>query len=597
MSRHRIAARAKATRKRAASRRGRSSPRDSVVAGWLGAGVLTLGMGAAVLAGGSGVAHADRSNDAAPTKAVAHENSSSRARSAGAVRSVAHSAAAVNNSKRVIIASADAPTVRRPLTRPAAVAVTETANVNSAAAAATVRQSPVQALVGRVVTALVALGGMDPVTPEPARGNLWQLGLYSAARWLADTANPGGVPTLVTAAIGNPDPETGVVGGRVLFTNAAGASLAYRVSVDPTEGTATINPDGSYSFTPSQAARLTVPEGGSNVKMVVTAYYGVQKATHIVNVPLTKVAASLPVTIHVGDAPGLLALSPNGTRLVVANRGSDTISVIDTATNTKIIPDIAVGDSPTSAVFTQDGSAVYVANFGTGTQGSSVSRVSFLNNPVVTIPVANTGIEALGPANTPAAGRLYLTNFGTNAVSIVDTTTNTVLPGSIPVGQSPLDLAVSPDGQHVYVANTAGHSVSVISTASNTVTATIPVGLGAAGPAGVAVTPNGKFVYVSVFNSNPALPSTLSVIDTSTNAVSGPPIPVGVQPQAIAFSPDGSVVYVANGVSNTVTAISTATNTVIKTFNVGVGPIGLAVSSTRLYVSNSQDDTVTVITL
>jgi len=111
------------------------------------------------------------------------------------------------------------------------------------------------------------------------------------------------------------------------------------------------------------------------------------------------------------------------------------------------------------------------------------------------------------------------------------------------------------------------------------------------------VTPNGKFVYVSVFNSNPALPSTLSVIDTSTNAVSGPPIPVGVQPQAIAFSPDGSVVYVANGVSNTVTAISTATNTVIKTFNVGVGPIGLAVSSTRLYVSNSQDDTVTVITL
>jgi len=64
----------------------------------------------------------------------------------------------------------------------------------------------------------------------------------------------------------------------------------------------------------------------------------------------------------------------------------------------------------------------------------------------------------------------------------------------------------------------------------------------------------------------------------------------------MAVSPDGSVLYVANYTSNTVSAISTATNTIIKTINVD-GPVGVAVNSTRLYVSNPQNDTVTVIPL
>ena len=43
-----------------------------------------------------------------------------------------------------------------------------------------------------------------------------------------------------------------------------------------------------------------------------------------------------------------------------------------------------------------------------------------------------------------------------------------------------------------YVTNTNDNTVSVIDTATRLVTATIPVGLG---PAGVAVTPNGRFAY------------------------------------------------------------------------------------------------------
>ena len=44
-----------------------------------------------------------------------------------------------------------------------------------------------------------------------------------------------------------------------------------------------------------------------------------------------------------------------------------------------------------------------------------------------------------------------------------------------------------------YVTNDRDNTVSVIDTATNSVSATIPVGLG---PTTVAVTPNGRFVYV-----------------------------------------------------------------------------------------------------
>jgi YVTN family beta-propeller protein len=64
-----------------------------------------------------------------------------------------------------------------------------------------------------------------------------------------------------------------------------------------------------------------------------------------------------------------------------------------------------------------------------------------------------------------------------------------------------------------------------------------------------------------------------SVIDTATN----PPsvvatIPVGSVPLAVAVSPDGKHVYVANSGSNNVSVIDTATNTLEVTVPVGSGP-------------------------
>ena len=56
-----------------------------------------------------------------------------------------------------------------------------------------------------------------------------------------------------------------------------------------------------------------------------------------------------------------------------------------------------------------------------------------------------------------------------------DTATNTLV-ATIPVGTIPFAVAVTPDGTHVYVTNDGSNNVSVIGTATNAVVKTIPGG-------------------------------------------------------------------------------------------------------------------------
>jgi YVTN family beta-propeller protein len=50
-----------------------------------------------------------------------------------------------------------------------------------------------------------------------------------------------------------------------------------------------------------------------------------------------------------------------------------------------------------------------------------------------------------------SAQNAYITNFGSNTVSMIAAPTNTVVGLPIPVGPAPQGVAVSPDGSKVYV--------------------------------------------------------------------------------------------------------------------------------------------------
>jgi YVTN family beta-propeller protein len=170
---------------------------------------------------------------------------------------------------------------------------------------------------------------------------------------------------------------------------------------------------------------------------------------------------------------------------------------------------------------------------------------------------------------------------------VISTASNTVT-ATISVGNRPYGVAVTPNGAYVYVTNFAENSVSVISTASNTVTATISVGNW---PYVVAVTPNGAYVYVTNYLDN-----SVSVISTASNTVTAT-ISVGNWPYGVAVTPNGAYVYVTNYADNSVSVISTSTNTVTATINVGTYPSGVAVTpnGAYVYVPNSADNSVSVI--
>jgi large repetitive protein len=82
------------------------------------------------------------------------------------------------------------------------------------------------------------------------------------------------------------------------------------------------------------------------------------------------------------------------------------------------------------------------------------------------------------------------------------------------------------DGKHAYVGNAVSGTVSVIAIATNKVVATITLAAGS-GPFGVAITPDGKHVYVA---NSCLICNVVSVIDTATNTVVGLPITLGSVP-------------------------------------------------------------------
>lgn len=221
----------------------------------------------------------------------------------------------------------------------------------------------------------------------------------------------------------------------------------------------------------------------------------------------------------------------------------------------------------------------YVSNSSAGT----VSVIDTATNGVVaTVPVGQVP-EFL--AITPDGARAYVANLRSNTVSVIATDTNTVV-ATVPVGANPVGVAATPDGTRVYVTNQSSRSVSVIATATNSVQASVPLGVT---PGLIAITPDGALAYVTGFTGG------VSVISTSTNTVVAS-IPVGVFVVGLAVTPDGSRLYVTDQLLNTVFVIATATNTVVAAIPVGALPTGVAITpdGSRAYVMN-QNDGVSVI--
>lgn len=200
-----------------------------------------------------------------------------------------------------------------------------------------------------------------------------------------------------------------------------------------------------------------------------------------------------------------------------------------------------------------------------------------------------------GVALSPVDGMLYLSADYDNVVFQIDTRTGTTV-HRYNVGTNPRGIAVDPSGRHVYVANFASSSLSVIDTATQTVRDVdfSLSGLAFPSPIGVALNLAGTRAYVTDTSVGHRL-CRVNVASLPNHVVDADCVQVGANdsanPTAVAVSPDGSRAYVSiHGSGSAVAVVDTASMTVLRTFPLGFsGPNGIAVSASgkRGYVGTN----------
>ena len=173
----------------------------------------------------------------------------------------------------------------------------------------------------------------------------------------------------------------------------------------------------------------------------------------------------------------------------------------------------------------------------------------------------------MAASSAGAAQLAFIAESGSDQVSAVNPATNKPISPPIAVGDRPESVAITPDGKYAYVTNYGGNSVSVIEAGLRRNVGTIKVG---EGPIGIAITPDGKYAYVTDRDGNEA-----SVISTQSKTVVKS-IPIGDGPVGVAISPTGNLAYVTVFAENRVKLINTETMAVTGApIEVGTSPIAI----------------------
>jgi YVTN family beta-propeller protein len=282
-----------------------------------------------------------------------------------------------------------------------------------------------------------------------------------------------------------------------------------------------------------------------------------------------------------------ILLTPAAASIFVANSGSNTVSVIDFATNA-VIATFPVGTSPTGVVVNPAAHRAYVANQFSNT----VSVIDTINNAVVD-SVTVLVMEPTGLGIDTSINKIFVSNnyFG-NSVDYIDVANGNAV-GTIQFGAAyGLAVAANPLTHKAYAADWG--TVYVIDTVSSTPTgSSIAVGGTTTSWFGVAVNSVTNRVYVTDTSSA----GQIFVINGNTDSLVMAIPTGGINPEGIAVDQTANRAYVANSLSGTVSVIDTAANTPVTTINVGTTPMDIAVYSAgqRAYVTNSGDGTVSVI--
>ncbi len=236
-----------------------------------------------------------------------------------------------------------------------------------------------------------------------------------------------------------------------------------------------------------------------------------------------------------------------------------------------------------------------------------------------------------GLAYSPDGTHLYYSKGETHQVALVaiDASGNASVEDEVDTGKNswPAGLSVSPDGKTLYVALFGTNSLGIIDIAGKKLSKSVPVG---SSPFGSYVSPDGKKVYTSNWGGpkpadgdkvDPVFPVKINPVtgaaadgSVSVYDVAGgqaqPDIKVGLHPTAITFDKSSSRLFVANSNEDTISVIDITANGANKEMErIGVKPSanlpfgslpnGLALSAdgATLYVANGGNNAIAVVSL
>jgi YVTN family beta-propeller protein len=292
-------------------------------------------------------------------------------------------------------------------------------------------------------------------------------------------------------------------------------------------------------------------------------------------------------TISVGTTPRAVAIDPGSNTAVVANEGSNDVSILSLGAIRS--PHLTQINPPTTFTSSTD---LTLNVTGYGFVSGSVVRVD--ETPVSTTVVSARRLVATIPAAMLAGARRYavdVENPGPVHSNVVDFS----VIQAVPVGTAPRAVALDAERDLAVVTNTGSNNMSVVSLTTGilttgSVTATIAVGTN---PQGVAVLSRLRKAVVTNRGDNNA-----SIVDLVGGTVTST-VTLGSEPIGVAINPDTAMAVVANSASNTISVFSADTGGTATSVAVNQGPVAVAVDPSRnlAAVAHATDNNVALVDL
>ena len=195
---------------------------------------------------------------------------------------------------------------------------------------------------------------------------------------------------------------------------------------------------------------------------------------------------------------------------------------------------------------------VYVGNEGDETISQFASQTGGLLAPLTPASIAIEG-TAVSLASSPGGHNLYAITRAKGESSLAqfaiatDGTLQALTPSSVPVTY-PTSIALSPDGRFAYVTNFEGHgAVAQFAIGpGGALTPLSPASVPAEGANSIAVTPSGRYAYVVDGEETGHVWQFEVATDGTLHPLSPAGIQIGFKPSGLTISPDGHNVYVVD---------------------------------------------------